>query len=197
MSSTTNTTTSDQPSILSDTNKDNLVNSIGGFMPMFNNNMIIERLPMLDNGGGFFNNSNGGSCFFQNNNNNNNMGSSVDNNYTTNNNININSDGFYIENNGVFGIGSVNINGELFVPPLESVSTITNHSVNLKLENHRDTNINTITSFFDINNHKLSAENNVRSGVENLFQEELTLGEWDLEDLMKDVSSFPFLDFSS
>lgn len=196
MSSTTNTTTSDQSSILSDTNKDNLVNSIGGFMPMFNNNMIIERLPMLDNGGGFFNNSNGGSCFFQNNNNNN-MGSSVDNNNTTNNNININSDGFYIENNGVFGIGSVNINGELFVPPLESVSTITNHSVNLKLENHRDTNINTITSFFDINNHKLSAENNVRSGVENLFQEELTLGEWDLEDLMKDVSSFPFLDFSS
>ncbi|XP_028779989.1 transcription factor MYB46 [Neltuma alba] len=192
MSSTTATShnASESSSLLSEPNIKDLNNVMGGFMPMFNNNNnIIERLPMLERGlnaqaasDGFFN-TNGGPCFTQN---------------GVSHNIN---NGFYVEN-GVFGIGSVNIGaeGELFVPPLESVNTITDNLQ--KLEN-RDTNAN---SYFDninsiVNNCNISCSNNNRAenrgGVENLFQEELTLGEWDLEDLMKDVSSFPLLDFSS
>ncbi|XP_054813759.1 transcription factor MYB46-like [Prosopis cineraria] len=182
MSSTTtgSQNASESSSILSEPNIKDLNNVMGGFMPMFNNN-IIERLPMIENGlnaqvasDGFFN-SNGGPCFPQN-------GADP----------NINN-GFYVEN-GVFGIGSVNIGaeGELFVPPLESVNNPITDNLQ-KLEN-RDTNVN---SYFDNINSIVNNCNNNRGGVEDLFQEELTLGEWDLEDLMKDVSSFPFLDFSS
>lgn len=176
MSSTTTSQNASESSILSEPNKDVINNNMGGFMPMLEHGLNMMPLPPS---GGFFN---GGPCFTQN------MGSSV----LENN----NNSGFYIEN-GVFGIGSVNIGaeGELFVPPLESVSTITTDNNNgLKEEIIRNTNISSYTYFDNINNNR--AEN--RSGVvENLYQEDLTLGEWDLEDLMKDVSSFPFLDFSS
>ncbi|KAI4322094.1 hypothetical protein L6164_021815 [Bauhinia variegata] len=163
-----------------------------GFMPVFNSssspsiqatflNNIIDRLPTLEHGlnmptaaGGFFNGT--GPCFTQ---------SGVD------------SNGFYFEN-GVFG--SVNIGagaeGDLFVPPLESVSSATD---NLKVEItcNRNTNSNYFDDLNGIVNNNHRSENKGGSGVENLFQEELRMGEWDLEELMKDVSSFPFLDFSS
>ncbi|KAI9081802.1 hypothetical protein K1719_036064 [Acacia pycnantha] len=195
MSSSTTPTSqnaSESSSLLSEHNIKDLNNVMGGFMPMFHNN-LIERLPLLEHGlnaqassdRSFFNTNNGGPCFTQN---------GIHHNSINN--------GFYVEN-GVFGIGSVNIGaeGELFVPPLESVNTITDNLQN------RDTNVNSnldnINSIVNNCNNISSNNNNNRAenkgGVmENLFQEELTLGEWDLEDLMKDVSSFPsFLDFSS
>ncbi|OIW05733.1 hypothetical protein TanjilG_23519 [Lupinus angustifolius] len=82
---------------------------------------------------------------------------------------------------------------DMFVPSLESVSTTSDH--NLKVENacnNIDTNNN---SYLNNSINKIKAEN--RNGVDNLFQEELAMGDWDLEEFMKDVSSFPFLDFSN
>ncbi|KAJ9139682.1 hypothetical protein P3X46_030392 [Hevea brasiliensis] len=55
-------------------------------------------------------------------------------------------------------------------------------------------NVNRINSSCNNNNQ----EANMAAGIGNLWQEEdLKVGEWDLEELMKEVSSFPFLDFSS
>ncbi|CAI8592275.1 unnamed protein product [Vicia faba] len=43
----------------------------------------------------------------------------------------------------------------------------------------------------------IDSNNDNKNGVaENLFQEQLNLGEWDFEELMKDVSSFTSLDYS-
>nr|URY18890.1 MYB protein [Zanthoxylum bungeanum] len=73
----------------------------------------------------------------------------------------------------------MNSYGELYVPPLEE---------NIKTENsndHRNPNSNP------------KADHNIGE-VGNLLQgEEMKLGEWDFEELMKDVSSFPYLDFYS
>ncbi|KAK7404522.1 hypothetical protein VNO78_05470 [Psophocarpus tetragonolobus] len=163
------------------------------FMPMFNSsspspsthatvlNSIIDRLPMLEHGlnmsasGGYFNGT--GPCLSSQ--------TGVDN------------KGFYLESGGVFG--SVNMaEGDMYVPPLESVSTTSEHNLKLDSICNADTN----NSYFDnINDIILNNSNNKRAenraAVENLFQQELTLGEWDLEELMKDVSSHLFLDFSN
>ncbi|KAI4334579.1 hypothetical protein L6164_019252 [Bauhinia variegata] len=149
-----------------------------GFMPVLNSSSlsmqatvltnIIDRLPLLEHG---LNMPAAGGFF-------NVTGpcfteSGVDNN------------GFYLEN-GVLGSVNIGPEGDLLVP-----SATDNPKV--EIASNRDTN----NSYFDIINKNHRAENN-RGGVENLFQDqELTVGEWDLEDLMKDVSSFPFLDFSS
>ncbi|KAJ1421995.1 SANT/Myb domain [Sesbania bispinosa] len=154
------------------------------FMPMFNSspsppsmqatilNTIIDRLPMFDQHGINMPAPIGG--FF--------------------NNINTTgpcfSQSYNNLENRVFEIVNIGAEGETYVPSLESVRTISDH--NIKVVENTDTN----NSYFDdinsiINNNKRA------TGMENLFQEELTMGEWDLEDLMKDVSSFPFLDFSN
>ncbi|KAK7261536.1 hypothetical protein RIF29_27850 [Crotalaria pallida] len=120
-----------------------------------------------------------------------------------------NCKGFYLEN-GVFGssVNNIGVGGDMFVPPLESVSTTTITTTNNNHSNHESVEIkckretNNSTYFEDINNilnncgvsNNKRAENKIR--VENMLQEELTIGEWELEELMKDVSSFPFLDFS-
>ncbi|KAK7341639.1 hypothetical protein VNO80_24576 [Phaseolus coccineus] len=173
----------------SNTHQDQLAD----FMPMLNSssppsihatvlNSIIDRLPLPDHGqnmpvsGGFFN---GTEPYFS-------SQSGVD------------HKGFYLQNGGVFGSVNIGAEGDMYVPPLESVSTTSDH--NLKVESTCNTDTNN-SYFDDINSVILNncsnkrAEN--RAGVENLFQEELTMGEWDLEELMKDVSSFPFLDFSN
>jgi len=145
-------------------------------------NSIIDRLPLLDHGqnmpvsGGFFN---GTEPYFS-------AQSGVD------------HKGFYLENGGVFGSVNIGAEGDMYVPPLESVSTTSDH--NLKVESTCNTDTN--NSYFDdinsvILNNCSNKRTENRAGVENLFQEELTMGEWDLEELMKDVSSFPFLDFSN
>ncbi|CAL0334114.1 unnamed protein product [Lupinus luteus] len=82
--------------------------------------------------------------------------------------------------------------GDMFFPSLESVSTTYDH--NLKVENACK-NIDANSSYLNNFNNKIKAEN--RDGVHNLFQEELAMGEWDMEEFMKDVSFFPFLDFSN
>ena len=159
-----------------------------GFMPMFSSsqspsmqttvfNTMIERSPMLEHGlsmpatEGYFNGT--GSCFSH---------SGVDNNNVS-----------YLENIGV--------ERDMFVPPLESVgSTTTDHSLSVENTSKREPNnsyfddINTILNNYNICNSNSISENKI--GFENLFQEELAMGEWDLEDLMKGVSSFPFLDFT-
>ncbi|KAL9296563.1 hypothetical protein ACSQ67_022459 [Phaseolus vulgaris] len=174
----------------SNTHQDQLAD----FMPMLNSsspspsmhatvlNSIIDRLPLLDHGqnmpvsGGFFN---GTEPYFS-------AQSGVD------------HKGFYLENGGVFGSVNIGAEGDMYVPPLESVSTTSDH--NLKVESTCNTDTN--NSYFDdinsvILNNCSNKRTENRAGVENLFQEELTMGEWDLEELMKDVSSFPFLDFSN
>ncbi|CAL0329163.1 unnamed protein product [Lupinus luteus] len=172
------------------TNKDLNINIVGftsttqhyqhsEFMPMLNSsspsstqetvlNTIIDRLPMLEHG--IMNMPVAGGFF----------NGAIDNNKD-----------FYLES-GVFG--SVNFGAEvdMFVPPLECVRTTSEH--NIKVENACN-NIATNNSYLNICNNKIRGE--IRDGVEILFQEELVMGEWDMEELMKDVSSFPFLDFSS
>ncbi|KAF7805402.1 transcription factor MYB46 [Senna tora] len=170
-STTTSSQNASDSSILSETNKDGPT-PMRGLMPMFNNNTSIIE---LEHNGLGIPASAGAGLFFN----------------TTTATANANGE------NGVFGIGSLNVSiggeGELFVPALESVSTITDN-VNLKMENRDTTDI---TSYFD-NINTTTRSNNHGVVVENFFQEELTLGDqWDLEDLMKDVSSFPFLDFST
>ena len=107
--------------------------------------------------------------------------------------VGVNGDSFYGENE-IFGSVDNGIERELYVPPLESMGE------NLKTENTFDRNINnpfnTINSSSNNNN---KAENIARAATVGNFWlgEELKVEEWDLEDLMKDVSSFPFLDFQS
>lgn len=89
-----------------------------------------------------------------------------------------------------------NFGGEFYVPPLESISCCIEE--NIKAENsfydHRNPN-NLNANNNNANNNKV--DQNI-GGVGNLLQgEEIKLGEWDFEELMKDVSSFPYLDFYS
>ncbi|KAJ7980782.1 MYB transcription factor [Quillaja saponaria] len=107
------------------------------------------------------------------------------------------SNGFYVENGFLEGVNFGKELGELFVPPLESVNT----KANLKMENMCDRDTDSNKYFSDINTMIINNCNNNSNkgdntaGVGNYFQEELTMGEWDFEDLMKDVSSFPFPEF--
>jgi len=91
--------------------------------------------------------------------------------------------GSYSEN-GVFG-------SDIFVPPLENLNTSINHNT-CKRETNSSyfDDINSILNNCNIGNG-IASEN--KEGVENLFQHD---AEWDFEELMKDVSSFPFVDFS-
>uniref|UniRef100_A0A803PTQ5 Uncharacterized protein n=1 Tax=Cannabis sativa TaxID=3483 RepID=A0A803PTQ5_CANSA len=98
------------------------------------------------------------------------------------------------DNLGFFGEVVGGIEGELFVPPLESDETTDHHPqrvINMSNNNYLMSSNSTTTS--------VKAENGDHiHGVETSYFQahELTVGEWDLDDLMKDVSSsFPFLDF--
>jgi myb proto-oncogene protein len=170
-------------------------------MPMFNTssppsmqNTVFNTIMSSSSGGFFNNNSTTGTFFSQNNHDN---------------------KSYYLEKM----FGSVNVNGaegvemEIYnVPPLESVnnSTITSENNTIKMENAcnigEDTNYNISSyNFDDINNivnncnvvSKRIDQNIADDEVENLFHGDLTVADWNLEDLMKDVSSFPFLDFSN
>ncbi|PON89179.1 MYB transcription factor [Trema orientale] len=115
--------------------------------------------------------------------------------------------GLFGEVTAVLG-ANIGIEGELFVPPLESVSTeeisyktdqraLLHDRFNMQSNNNMSYLMSNNLNSHNINNTSMKAENgDHHHGVENYFQAELTVGEWDLEDLMKDVSSsFPFLDF--
>ncbi|KAF5748751.1 putative Myb domain protein 46 [Tripterygium wilfordii] len=84
---------------------------------------------------------------------------------------------FYGENNNGFFNGG----DQLYVPPLESISI------------EESTTAKTAESTYESNNN-----NNNLTGFGSYWQgEDVKVGEWNLEELMRDVSSFPFLDFSS
>ncbi|KAF8395854.1 hypothetical protein HHK36_019808 [Tetracentron sinense] len=98
-------------------------------------------------------------------------------------------DGFYGDH-GVLGAGDFGVEGELFVPPLESISIDENATSDKTMEENTNNKNNTINN----NNYKL--ENNMDGvGNYNWEGENLRMGEWELGDLMEDASSFPFLDF--
>lgn len=109
--------------------------------------------------------------------------------------------GFYGDH-GIYQSGLMGGEGELFVPPLVSISsednTITNNtSDNYTNDNHNNSNnnyINTITTTATTNNNNNKEDDMVGDG--NYWGgENIRMGEWDLDDLMGDISSFPFLDF--
>ncbi|TYH93507.1 hypothetical protein ES332_A13G258900v1 [Gossypium tomentosum] len=109
--------------------------------------------------------------------------------------------GYFATNvNGLYGENEMLCGEELYMPPLETVRE------NLKIENTFESNITTIptTNNNNINNNNIvdcsMKSENVMTGaaIGNFWLgEEIKVGEWDLEDLMKDVSSFPFLHFQS
>ncbi|KAK8520570.1 hypothetical protein V6N12_004504 [Hibiscus sabdariffa] len=107
--------------------------------------------------------------------------------------VGINGHCFYGENE-IFG--NMDNGEELYIPPLETIGE------NPKAGNTFDSNIitapkNSINNNpFSITNNDIKSEN-VTAGGNFWLGEELKVGEWDLEDLMKDVSSYPFLDFQS
>lgn len=161
----------------------------------FNHMMIDPLAPVLDRslnifgsaGGGFYPKATTPSCLAQ---------------------IGVCADVLYEQEPCVNDIG---VAGDLYIPPLEtlqenSISTTENYPT--PDYHHREININNYSSNNDqLNNNSFmsttnSFDNNKRvaenvAGVGNLWVEEdqLKLGEWDLEDLMKDVPSFPFLEF--
>ncbi|KAL5719687.1 hypothetical protein ACHQM5_012435 [Ranunculus cassubicifolius] len=105
----------------------------------------------------------------------------------------------YYGNHGM--MGGVNNNhmgvdqSEIFLPSLESISLeentntiVTNNTIEKTTNNSLITNINII------NNNNNNIDHLVESGVY-WGGENLRMGEWDMEDLLEDVSSFPFLDF--
>lgn len=136
-----------------------------------------------------------GSSGYLNNNGNNNMGNSCMLSGTTNF-IEMGVDGYLGDQNGVFGNGYNNnngIEGELFVvPALESMST-TEESYRTTDQSLYDRDSTNNNNYF--NNHN-KTENLVGFDQSYFQEDQLTLGDWNFEDLMKDVSSsFPFLDF--
>ncbi|XP_038902259.1 transcription factor MYB83-like [Benincasa hispida] len=90
------------------------------------------------------------------------------------------------------------------LPLLQSVNTTTAER-SLKTEtvvkeaNHSNylmNNINCLANHNNISNNNPKIDNNINGGVgANFLHEEFSIGEWDLEDLMKDVPSFPCLNF--
>lgn len=77
--------------------------------------------------------------------------------------------------NGIFGF-----DGDLFVPPLENVGIeekpkSTHDHENGSYKNYRTENLARIGNYWEV--------------------EEFRMGEWDFEELMKDVPTFPLLDF--
>ncbi|KAL4326150.1 hypothetical protein GQ457_11G018860 [Hibiscus cannabinus] len=110
--------------------------------------------------------------------------------------VGINGHCFYGENE-IFG--NMDNGEELYIPPLETIGE------NPKAGNTFDSNIipapkNSINNNpFSITNNDIKSENVTAGPAGGNFWlgEELKVGEWDLEDLMKDVSSFPFIDFQS
>lgn len=114
------------------------------------------------------------------------------------------------------------LQGELSIPSLETISIEENTQVSEAIVFGRNTTIrnsnhfdnNNSNNHFDHNHHIISCTNNTTPlnnsitsgakkfevavpGVENNWEggEDSRLGEWDLEELMRDVSSFPFIDY--
>ncbi|XP_042511021.1 transcription factor MYB46-like [Macadamia integrifolia] len=113
-------------------------------------------------------------------------------------------DGYY-GGHGFIGGVNIGIEGErdLFFPPLESISIEENNTttaddtfgkINNNISNVHINDINNIIKGSNNNNNINKVETLVESG--NYWgRENLRMGEWNLEELMEDVTSFPCLDF--
>ncbi|MCD7470940.1 hypothetical protein HAX54_011183 [Datura stramonium] len=107
-------------------------------------------------------------------------------------------------NHGIFG-GNLSMEShELYVPPLENVSieyqNVENgYFVERSSHHQNNNNPNNMTNLNTSHNFN-SSSSNIKvenfGGIGNYWEgDDLKVGEWDLEELMKDVSPFPFLDF--
>ncbi|KAJ8751266.1 hypothetical protein K2173_016447 [Erythroxylum novogranatense] len=109
-------------------------------------------------------------------------------------------DDLYLDHNQGF-FGDVGIEGELHVPPLSSISIDENISRTEKKYTGNTTNYphsDMSSSGYNSNLNGYNKEGHMVSASGNLWKgEELKVGDWELEELMKDVSNFPSLDFSS
>ncbi|KAG2671178.1 hypothetical protein I3760_14G121500 [Carya illinoinensis] len=94
--------------------------------------------------------------------------------------------------NGALGDVDIGFDGEMFVPSLESVGI----EEKVETENTYRRAMNNNTFHNTNNNNNINrAENLARVGNCWEVDQELRMGEWDLEELMKDVPSFPLVDF--
>ncbi|KAH0715356.1 hypothetical protein KY284_008261 [Solanum tuberosum] len=107
---------------------------------------------------------------------------------------------FYGNNHGIFG-GNLSMEGhELYVPPLENVSIEYQNVENGNFSHHQNNNNpNNMTNLINTS-HNFNTCSNIKvenfGGIGNYWEgDDVKVGEWDLEELMKDVSPFPFLDF--
>ncbi|KAL8122159.1 transcription factor MYB83-like [Apium graveolens] len=89
-----------------------------------------------------------------------------------------------ISRNGIFG-GNVGMEGELHFPPLEIKNIVENLD-------YDDNNNNAVHSNNLNNNSKIET---IGGGGNYWEGDELRVGEWDFEELMRDVSFLPALDF--
>ncbi|KAJ8748789.1 hypothetical protein K2173_011344 [Erythroxylum novogranatense] len=87
---------------------------------------------------------------------------------------------------------------DIYLPPLESTGTqetngVSNNSISPK-SNHNNHHLNSSTCFNSTDRQSFKVEEIL--GLENHWHgENLRIGEWDLEGLMENISSIPFLDF--
>ncbi|XP_042514066.1 transcription factor MYB46-like [Macadamia integrifolia] len=103
----------------------------------------------------------------------------------------------YCGGHGFLGGDNIGVQGELFVPPLESISieqknTATDNPISKINNNINNSHINDINNIINSNNNKVET---LVESVNYWEGENLRMGEWNLEDLMEDVFSFPYLDF--
>ncbi|XP_034687661.1 transcription factor MYB46 [Vitis riparia] len=106
----------------------------------------------------------------------------------------LSAEGLYGDHVGLLGGGGGCVVGEQFFPPVESISMGENGNKTLENTFDRNPHNNPYNNVIINNNSSNKVENMV--GVGNFWEgEDLRIGEWNLEDLMRDVSSFPFLDF--
>lgn len=113
--------------------------------------------------------------------------------------------GFYGGQGILEGGGHMSIEGELCVPPLESASleeinapnniTHINTSGN-HYNNDNNINFNTIPTTIPTTTNNINVQrDNIGEDGNHWEGENLRIREWDLEDLMQDISSYPLLDF--
>jgi myb proto-oncogene protein len=114
-------------------------------------------------------------------------------------------DGFYGDHYGILEANNkTGLESDLSLPPLESRSfeennTVSNNRIGMKSSSNNNNNCfdNTCfdnTCFNNNTDQRFKVEDML--GLENHWQgENVRMGEWDLEGLMENISSFPFLDF--
>ncbi|KAG6789509.1 hypothetical protein POTOM_005610 [Populus tomentosa] len=107
-------------------------------------------------------------------------------------------DGFYGDHYGILeGNNKIGLESDLSLPPLESRSIEENNAASnsrIGVESSSNDNHHFDSTCFNNTDQRFKVEDML--GLENHWQgENVRMGEWDLEGLMENISSFPFLDF--